>query len=92
MQVLLFFINNTLGFAISATQTFCCEKSKLKRDFLMAQFKPVRLFMEVADLGRRMAADVVSGTEVFIPWCFLFMAGFRCKCRSQAPGPSSWYT
>jgi hypothetical protein len=50
---------------------------------LKTNFKPKRLFGDVADLGRRMATNILTGDESYVPWSALFTAGFSSKSRTS---------
>ena len=82
LQLFLHFMMQMLSLPMHATHAFCCEKDELKQRFLKMQFSPKRMFGDVADLGRRMARDLISGHDAYIPWSMMFMAGFSCKSRT----------
>ena len=51
----------------------------------------MHLFADVAELGQRCAVDVLTATtdKVKVPRCWLFMAGFSCKSRSNLNAKAS---
>ena len=57
LEFCVWFISRLLGLPIIVSHTFCCEKDVAKRTLLKSLFSPLRLFGDVADLGRRMATD-----------------------------------
>jgi site-specific DNA-cytosine methylase len=80
------FLNKTaevLGLAVPLTHVYACEKNPLKQDFLRSQFSTSYMFGDVVDLGRQRSLDLLSNTEVLLPWSLVFTAGFSCKSRAQ---------
>ena len=70
------------GLAWALEHNFACEKVPWKRAFLRSQF-PVRcLFSDVAELVSRSAMCQVARKMCYVPWTWLFMAGFSCKSRT----------
>jgi site-specific DNA-cytosine methylase len=80
------FLNKTaevLGLVVPLKHVYACEKHPLKQDFLKSQFTTSYIFGDVCDLGRQRSLDLLSMTEVLLPWSLVFTAGFSCKSRAQ---------
>ena len=89
LEVVLAMICGLVGISARVAHVFACEKNPLKRAFLQSQFSPTKMFADAAQLGQRMAWCLQMGKSVIVPWCFVFMAGFSCKSRSQASSTAS---
>ena len=84
METVFYTLCMTLGVSAKMWHAFACETNSDKRTFIKAQFSPAHLFADVRELGQRTATCLIENAPVRVPWCFFFMAGFLCKCRSSA--------
>ena len=89
MEVILNCICNILGLTAGIRHAFACESNPGKRAFIQAQFQPVHVFGDVAELTQRTAMCFVKNAPVQVPWCFFFLAGFSCKSRSSVSSKSA---
>ena len=63
-------------------QSFACEKNEEKCEFLKQNHKFQALILDSANLGNVKVMDPLSGTEIYTPYCDIFMCGFSCTSRS----------
>lgn len=82
-EVLLHYLNETFETKHTLGHTFICERDDQKRQFLETQFRPEMSFQDVASIAQSAAWDCMSASERFVPWVYLFTAGFSCKSRSS---------
>ena len=80
LEIYLHFISKLLALPMRAVHTFCCDKDASKQKFLKTNFKPMRFFGDVADLGRRMATDILTGEELRAMVCSVY-----CRIQLQKP-------
>ena len=83
------FLFQTLGVSVKLHHVFARERDDAKQRFSQSQFRTQHVFADVSELTRRCARDIITGTDVYIPWSFVFMAGLSCKRRTLLSSQSS---
>ena len=77
------FASDTLNKQVHFKHIFSCEKDKKKRTFLARCWSFALLIPNTVQLAKNKVTNLLDqGKEVFLPWVYLYVAGFSCVSLS----------